>query len=693
MNQSRLDRYSDLLTAGIVLLIIVLILIPLSPFILDLLVVFNFALSLLVMLVTMYAKEPLHFSVFPTLLLLSTVFRLAINIAITRQILVNANAGSMVSAFGNFVISGNLVVGLVVFFIIVIVQFVVITSGANRVAEVAARFTLDAMPGKQMSIDADLNAGIITEEEARRRREEVAREADFYGAMDGASRFVKGDAIAAIVVVFVNLLGGLAVGAFQKGMDLGAAVQTYSLLTIGAGLVVQVPALLVSTATGVIITRAAAEANLGSDLSRQLLRQPRALQLGAGMMGVLALLPGLPKIPLLAMAGGTYAVSLLMRREVQEAVPEEEVEEETGVPRTREEVMELVQVDPMELELGYDLIPLVDPSSGSDFMDRVVLLRRQIALELGIVVPPIRLRDNLSLPPNQYRILIRGSEVASGELQVEGFLALNPGEKESTLPGIPTTEPAFGLPALWIGRDVVDAAKAAGYTVVDPASVLLTHLTEVIRRHAGELLSRQDTQALLDLVKRENPVVVEELVPGQLTMGEVHRVLQRLLEEGIPIRDLVTILEVLGDRARVTRDVDLLTEYVRHALARTITQKYLDENGVLNVITLDPALERAMADYVQQVGGELVLALDPAVTERFISRLAATVEEVARGGAQPALLCSTSVRRFLRRMVSRIMPQLPVISYDEIAPGVEVRSLKTVDLGEQAATAVPGGEG
>ncbi|MDI6874117.1 MAG: flagellar biosynthesis protein FlhA [Actinomycetota bacterium] len=692
MNASRLDRYSDFLTAGIVVLIIVMILVPLSPFILDLLIAFNFALSLLVMLVTMYTQEPLHFSVFPTLLLLATVFRLAINIAVTRQILVNANAGSMVRAFGNFVISGNLIVGLVVFFIIVIVQFVVITSGANRVAEVAARFTLDAMPGKQMSIDADLNAGLISEEEARRRREEVAREADFYGAMDGASKFVKGDAIAAIVVVFVNLLGGLAVGAFQKGMDLNAAVNTYSLLTIGAGLVVQVPALLVSTATGVIITRAAAEANLGSDLSRQLLRQPRALQIGAGIIGLLALLPGLPKVSLLAMALGTFGVSLAMRREVKEAVPEAEVEEEPLGPRSREEVLELVKVDPMELELGYDLIPLVDPGSGSDFMDRVILVRRQIALELGIVVPPIRLRDNLTLSPDTYRILIRGAEVARGELRTRGYLALNAGEADTTFPGVPTTEPAFGLPALWIGEDMAETAKSAGYTVVDPASVLLTHLTETIRRHAAELLSRQDTQALLDLVKRDNPVVVEELVPGQLTVGEVHRVLQRLLEEGVPVRDLVTILEVLGDRSRFTRDVDQLAESVRRALSRTITRKYLSEDGVLYVVTLDPALERTVEESVQQVGGEPVLAMDPALAERFISRLAGVVGDAAGTGNQPVLLCGTGARRFLRRMLARIMPHLAVISYEEVAPGVEIKSLGTVDIGEPETMGAPGGK-
>ncbi len=667
------------------MLIIVMILVPLSPFILDLLIAFNFALSLLVMLVTMYTQEPLHFSVFPTLLLLATVFRLAINIAVTRQILVNADAGSMVRSFGNFVISGNIVVGLVVFFIIVIVQFVVITSGANRVAEVAARFTLDAMPGKQMSIDADLNAGLISEEEARRRREDVAREADFYGAMDGASKFVKGDAIAAIVVVFINLLGGLAVGTFQKHMDLSAAVSTYSLLTIGAGLVVQVPALLVSTATGVIITRAAAEANLGSDLSRQLLRQPRALQIGAGIIGLMSLLPGLPKVSLMAMAMGAFGVSLALRREVSGAAPEEEVEVESPGPVSREEVLELVKVDPMELELGYDLIPVVDPNSGSDFMDRVVLVRRQIALELGIVVPPIRLRDNLSLAPGEYRIYIRGGEVARGELKPDGYLALNPGETEATLPGIPASEPVFGLPAVWIDRELADEAKSAGFTVVDPASVLLTHLTETIRRHAGELLSRQDTQALLDLVKRDNPVVVEELVPGQLTMGEVHRVLQRLLEEGIPVRDLVTILEVLGDRVRLTRDVDLLAEYVRHALSRTITGKYVSEDGILRVITLDPALERTVEGSIQQVGGELVLALDPALAERFISRLAGVVEEASRSGYQPVLLCGSGVRRFLRRLLSRIMPNLAVLSYEEVIPGVEVKSLGTVDVGEPEA--------
>lgn len=681
--KERLGRYSDILMAGIVVMIIVMIIIPLSPFALDLLVVFNFCLSMVVMLVTMYTQEPLHFSVFPTLLLIVTLFRLAINIAITRQILVQGFAGSMVESFGHFVIGSNIVVGLVVFFIIVVVQFVVITSGANRVAEVAARFTLDAMPGKQMSIDADLNAGLISEEEARRRRAEVAKEADFYGAMDGASKFVKGDAIAAIVVVFINLLGGFAIGAFQKGMDLGTAIQTYSLLTIGAGLVIQIPALLVSTATGVIVTRAASDANLGSDLSLQLLRQPKALQIGAVITGALALLPGLPKVPLLLFAAALYAVSVAMKREFG-GTAEEEVEEEEAKPPSsasrEEELAGLIQVDPMALELGYDLVPLVDPGSGSDFMDRVVLVRRHIASELGIVVPPIRLRDNITLPPDQYRILIRGAEVARGTLRLHGYLALDSGMTEDMIPGVPTTEPAFGLPALWIEEETVEQAKASGYTVVDPTSVLLTHLTETIKRHAADLLSRQDTQTLLDMVRENHPVAVEEAVPNLLTVGDLQRVLQGLLAEGIPIRDMVTILEILGDKAKVTKDIGMLVEFVRQGLARTITRQHLGEDGKLHAITLDPSLEKSMLESVQQVNGELVLNMEPGLVERLVSSLAAKVEKAAGQGFQPVLLCSSSVRRFVRRITAKILGRLAVLSYDELSPDVEVHNLGVVEV-------------
>ncbi|NPV60515.1 MAG: flagellar biosynthesis protein FlhA [Actinobacteria bacterium] len=677
--KEKLGRYSDFLMAGIVVLIIVMIIVPLSPFILDLLVVFNFCLSMVVMLVTMYTQEPLHFSVFPTLLLIATLFRLAINIALTRLILVRGFAGSMVNSFGHFVIGGNIVVGLVVFFIIVVVQFVVITSGANRVAEVAARFTLDAMPGKQMSIDADLNAGLISEEEARKRRQDVGKEADFYGAMDGASKFVKGDAIAAIVVVFINLLGGLAVGAFQMGMDLGTAVQTYSLLTIGAGLVIQIPALLVSTATGVIVTRAASDANLGSDLSMQLLRQPRALQLGALITGALAVLPGLPKIPLLVFAGSLYAVSLAMKRELEgEPEPEEEL---TQQPLSQEEELAgLIRVDPMALELGYDLVPLVDPNAGSDFMDRVVLVRKHIASELGIIVPPIRLRDNITLAPERYRILIRGVEVAGGELRLHGYLALESGLSEDMVPGTPTTEPAFGLPALWIEEEVVERAKAAGYTVVDPGSVLLTHLTETIRRHAADILSRQDTQALVDMVKESNPVAVEEAVPNLLTVGEVQRVLQGLLAEGVPTRDMVTILEILGDRAKMTKDTGMLVEYVRQGLARTIAGQYVAEDGKLHVLTLDPAVERAVIESLHQVNGEIVPGLDPGLAEAVITSLASRAEEAANRGFQPVLLCSSSVRRFVRRLTSRILARMPVLSYDELPPDLELENLGMVEV-------------
>jgi flagellar biosynthesis protein FlhA len=561
-----------------------------------------------------------------------------------------------------------------VFFIIVIVQFVVITSGANRVAEVAARFTLDAMPGKQMSIDADLNSGLITEDQARKRRKEVEQEADFYGAMDGASKFVKGDAIAAILVVFINLLGGFAVGVFQKGMPFSTAMQTYCLLTIGAGLITQIPALLISTATGVIVTRAASEANLGTDLSSQLMRQPQALKIGGAIITLIGLVPGLPKLPFLLLGIGVLVLGFMIKAPAPET-------EEVALPEPtapEEDAVGLVHVDPMEVELGYDLIPMVDPGSGSDFMDRVVLVRRQIALELGMVVPPIRVRDNIALLPEEYRLKIRGSVVAKSELRLNGYLALNPGTGGEVLPGLETTEPAFGLPATWIERDLYDTAMATGYTVVDPTSVMLTHLTEVIRKHAAELLTRQDTQSLLDMVKDENPVAVEELVPTLLTVGDVQRVLQALLTERVSVRDMVTIVEVLGDRAKMTKDIGLLTEYVRQAMARNLSQQHATEEGTLLVLTMDPALEQKIVESVHQVDGDLVMGMDPELTERFINDLAAEVEKVANMGHQPVLVCSSSVRRFVRKLTERILSRLAVLSYEELDDDVDVKPLGMV---------------
>ena len=678
---SRLLKHSDLAAGAVVVVVIVMMLVPLPTFLLDLLITANITGALAILIATTYMPKPLEFASFPSLLLLTTLFRLAINISVTRLVLLHADAGQVIHAFGNFVIGGNLVVGLVVFLILVIIQFVVITNGAGRVAEVAARFTLDAMPGKQMAIDADLNAGQITDEEAKERRREIEREADFYGAMDGASKFVKGDAIAGVVIVLVNLIGGMAVGVLQHGLSLSDAVNTFSVLTIGDGLAAQIPALLISTATGIIVTRSASEANLGYEMTHQLLRQPRASQVAGSVVMSMALLPGLPKLPFFLVGGLMFLVGRTVTGDGLALLSEREKKAEPvepQLPAPPDAALGDLAIDPLELVIGFGLVPFVDQRSGGGLLARVGVVRRQIAADLGIVIPAVRIHDDALLESHEYQVKVRGAPVASGRVIPGHRLAINPGDTAPDIGGIPTTEPAFNLPAAWIEEERRSEAEALGYTVVDGESVIVTHLTETIRRHVHELLTRQETKKLLDTLKEQNAAAVEEVVPDRLGVGEVQRVLQHLLREGISIRDLGVVLETIGDRAAMTRDPVILAEYARQALARTITSKYLDEDNTLRVISLDPALEEAVADSLTQTPDGEQIALDPTRAQSLVRSLAAQVERATGMGVRPVLICSSRVRRHVRRLIEQAFPQLPVLAYTEIGGGVRVETTGVV---------------
>lgn len=679
--------YSDVVIAVAVVAIIGMMIIPLPSGMLDVLLTLNIAAALVMLLVAMYIQEPLQFSVFPSLLLIATLFRLGLNVSSTRLILLNGFAGEVINSFGNFVVGGNYVVGAVVFLILTIIQFVVITNGAGRVAEVAARFTLDAMPGKQMSIDADLNAGLIGEQEARRRRKMIEQEADFYGAMDGASKFVKGDAIAGIVIIIINILGGLAIGVVQRGMDVMAALQTYTILTIGDGLVTQVPALLISTATGLIVTRSASEANLGADVSSQLLTYPRALAIVAGLLFAFGLVPGLPKVPFFTIALAVGGLSLVLRRRGRQAAANAAVEEEKEpqVSRGIEAVADLLRIDPIELEIGYGLVPLVEENGRGGLLASITSVRRQIALELGIVVPVIRVRDNLQLSPGGYAIRVRGQEVARAEVRVGRYLVMGAGSPQTDLEGESTIEPAFGLPALWISPAQRDRAELLGYTVVDAVAIVTTHLAEVIRSNASTLLTRQDVQELVNHVKAENAAVVEELIPHLLSVGDVQRVLQNLLAERVCVRDLQTILETLADKARLSKDPETLTEYVRASLGRAITAQYRDAQGDLHVVTLAPRTERKLEESLQQIGGATVIALEPSTAGALARQLAARMEQLAAGGHQPVILCSPRLRSPLRRWLECSVRNPVVLSYAEVAPPSQARAEGMVDLALEAA--------
>lgn len=677
-----IQRYSDVLIAVAIVMIVIMMIIPLPTILLDILICLNITIALLVVMSAIYNVEALDLSVFPSLLLITTLFRLALNISSTRLILLDGFAGEVITAFGNFVVGGNAVVGFIVFVILVVVNFIVITKGSERVAEVSARFTLDAMPGKQMAIDADLNQGAITDAEAKRRREKVQRESDFFGAMDGASKFVKGDAIAAIVIMIINIGGGFVIGMLQRGMDASQALQTYTLLTVGEGLVAQIPALLISTATGIIVTRSAAEGNLGSDLVKQLFNNARIFMILSGVLLFLAVMPGLPGIPffVLAVLCGFIAWNLYRGQAVQQEV--QQVEQKAKAKKeatTPENIVSLLQVDPMELEIGYSLIPLVDTGQGGDLLDRIVMIRRQCALELGLVVPTIRIRDNIQIKPNAYIIKLKGIEIARGELMLDHYLAMNSGTVFEEVPGIETVEPAFGLPALWISENEREQAELNGYTVVDAVSVLATHLTEVIKQHADEILGRQETQNLLDNLRKTNGALVDEVVPNLLTIGEVQKVLASLLHERISIRDMGTILEVLADYGTATKDTEILTEYVRHAMARHITQQNV-QNGMLPCITLDPALENKIAGSVQRTDHGSYVSLDPDSMQRLLAALQEELKKLTDQGYQPIVLTSPTVRPYFRDLVERSVPGIIILSHAEIEQNVEIQILGVVRI-------------
>lgn len=676
------QKYSDILVAVGIITVVIMMIIPLPTMLLDLLLCLNITLALIVVMVSIYNVEALDFSVFPSLLLVTTLFRLALNVSSTRLILLEGYAGEVIMAFGNFVVGGNAVVGFIVFIILIIIQFVVITKGSERVAEVSARFTLDAMPGKQMAIDADLNQGAITDAEAKKRREKIQREADFYGAMDGASKFVKGDAMAAIIIIIINIVGGFIVGMVQRNLSVAQALQQYTLLTVGEGLVNQIPALLISTATGIIVTRAASEADLGHDLISQLFRNSRIFMVACGVLLLLAAVPGLPGIPFICLSAMAGLIAYNLRK--SEQVKEEEVEvkqqdkvkEENTKP---ENIISLLQVDPMELEIGYSLIPLVDSGQGGDLLERIVMIRRQCALELGLVVPTIRIRDNIQIKPSAYIIKLKGIEIAKGELLLDHYLAMNSGTVFEEIQGIDTIEPAFGLPALWISEAQREQAELNGYTVVDAVSVLATHLTEVIKSHADEILGRQETQNLVDNLKKTNATLVEEVVPDLLTVGEIQKVLANMLKERISIRDMATIFEVLADYARATKDTEILTEYVRHAMARHITQQNV-QNNILPCITLEPGLENRIAGAVQRTDRGSYVNLDPDTMQRIIKSLHSELEKLTSMGYQPIVLTSPAVRLYFRKLVERSIQGIVVLSHAEIEQSVELQILGMVKI-------------
>jgi flagellar biosynthesis protein FlhA len=680
----RLTKHTDLLAAGAVVLVVIMMIIPLPPALVDLCISLNISAALAIVVTTLYLPTALDFSAFPSLLLLTTLFRLAINVSVTRLVLLHGDAGGVVKSFGQFVVGGNVVVGLVVFLILIVIQFVVITNGAGRVAEVAARFTLDAMPGKQMAIDADLNAGQITDEEARRRRKDIAREADFYGAMDGASKFVKGDAMAGLLIVAINLLGGIVIGMLQQHKSIGAAGHHFSLLTVGDGLSAQIPALLISVATGIIVTRTASEKDLGNDIVGQITGQKKAPLVAGVVMLVLAIIPGLPKLPFIVIGIGFLALYRAIKDRDPMAIAAEqkrlaEAEEQKALPEPRDAALEALQVDALELAIGFGLVPLVDQNAGGSLLSRVKTIRRQIASELGVVIPPVRIHDEVGLDAHEYVVKVRGAEVAQGRILAGHQLAMDPGDAVGQLSGVPTTEPAFGIPATWIPDAARAEAEALGYTVVDRESVIVTHLTETIRAHAGDMLTRQDTRALLDQLKESNAAVVEEVVPDVLQLGEVQRVLQALLREGVSIRDLGTIVEAIGDKARVTRDPSLLAEYARQALGRAITAPHLDAERRLRAISLDPAVEQEVSESIAQTADGEYLVMEPSRAQSLVSALKEQVDAALAHGGRPVLLCSARVRRHLRRLCEQALPQLPVCSYNEVMPGIRVETIGVVD--------------
>jgi flagellar biosynthesis protein FlhA len=673
-------RARDVSLPAIIVAIVLAFILPLPGTVIDVLLAINIMISVIILLNTIYMKEALQMSIFPSLLVITTLYRLALNVSTTRLIIGKGEAGGVIEGFGRFVGGNDLVVGFIIFIVITLVNFIVITRGAERVAEVAARFTLDAMPGKQMAIDADLNAGLINEAEAKERRKKIQKEADFYGAMDGASKFVKNDAIMGIVITVLNIVGGIIMGMVIRGETLQEALQTYAILTIGDGLVSQIPALMISASTSFIVTRAASESDMGVDFLKQVFSNPKVLYIASVLSFILAFF--LPTVPFLVLAAVlAFLGYTLSRQQIAEQKQQEVQIEETEAEEIRkpENVVTLLQVDPIEVEFGYGIIPLADVNQGGDLLDRVVMIRRQLALELGMIVPIIRLRDNIQLAPNEYLIKIKGVETARGELMLDHYLAMDPGIAEEEIEGIKTREPAFGLPAIWITEDQRDRAEMLGYTVVDPPSVIATHLTEIIKKYAHELTGRQEVQTLLDNVRQNYPVIVEELVPKLMTVGDIQKVLANLLREGVSIRDMVTILEALADHAPVTNDTDMLTEYVRQRLGRAISKKYFSDQNT-GVITLDPKLEQMLMDSLQRTETGTYLALEPGIANSILGSLSRQVQKLVQLGKQPVILASPVVRLYFKKLADQAIPGIVVLSYNELDPELEIQSAGVVSI-------------
>jgi flagellar biosynthesis protein FlhA len=678
-------RNGDFVMPVLVVAILILMILPLPPMMLDVLLSFNITFALTVLLVSLYIVRPLDLSTFPSILLLSTLFRLSLNVASTRMILLRGDegagaAGNVIKAFGGFVVEGNYVVGAIVFLILVIVNLVVITKGSGRIAEVAARFTLDAMPGKQMSIDADLNAGLIDDEEAKERRALIGREADFYGAMDGAGKFVKGDAIAGLIITIINIVGGLAIGVIQKGMNFSDAARTYTLLTVGDGLASQIPALIVATAAGIVVSSAGSDSNLGKGISSQIMVQPRAIGIASGILFSFGMIPGLPTIPFLFLSGlAAFTAYSAGKRKPLESAKESGLPAGAAKPGADDQAAVIPPVDLLSIEVGYGLIPFVDVEQNGELLDRIKAVRKQIAGEIGIVIPPVHIQDNMQMKPAEYAIILKGNEVARGELMLNHLLAMNPGGSAQGLEGISTKEPTYGLPALWIKEQAKEKAVAKGYTVVDIPTVLITHLSEVIRRHSHELLGRQEVQQMVENLKESYPKVVEELIPGLLSIGGLGRVLQNLLREQIPVRDLLTIMETLADWASVTKDPDVLTEYVRHALSRTITRMHVMQDGKMRVLTLDPELEKMLLNSLQPADhGPGNLTVSPRVVDKMIQEIAGYGENFAKLNCQPVVLCPVQVRLQLKNLIDRFIPNVAVLSYGDIVQSTRIESLGMV---------------
>ena len=676
-----LGRNSDVVLAASVLLILGMMVIPLPPVILDILLAANIAIAILILMVSLYITHPLEISVFPALLLVLTIFRLSLNVATTRLILGEGYAGEVIEAFGSFVVEGNYIVGFIIFIILVLIQFIVIVKGAGRISEVAARFTLDALPGKQMAIDADMNAGLITETEARNRRLQISREAEFYGAMDGASKFVRGDAMAGLIINIVNILGGFIIGMAQRDMSFTDALQNYTMLTVGDGLVTQIPALIIATAAGMVVTRSASGNKLDVEVQGQLFGNPKAVLIASATLMIFAVIPGLPTIPFmfLSLIAGAIGYTTMKTQKAAALKPVEEKPKETK--KAEENIEDYLQVDNLELEIGYGLISLVDESQGGDLFNRITNLRKQLAIELGIIIPPIRVRDNLQLEPNQYVFKIRGNIIASNWLMVDRYLAMSPSTVEKEIEGTKVKEPAFGMPAVWITDQHRVEAEMYGYTVVEPASVLSTHLQEILRLNAEKILSRQDTKKLIENLKKEYPAVIEDMNPENLPIGTVQKVLQSLLKEGIPIRDLVTILEALIDYAKVTKNVDVLTEYVRHSLSETIARLYADNRGVIHAIALDPHLEMIITGALQNNRETSPsLGLSPNAINDIQQSLQECINNAVVGGYHPIVLCSATVRPYFYRLIHTTFPTVSVLSFTELPPETDIEFLAKLEI-------------